>query len=775
MLKCLREKIHLSFNFMLKKKLFLFFCLLFILSFIISFKKDFLGKDNKHALLQNIYVQEVMHVYHSFRKIPDIFFVPISFFSDSSLDKYEIFIKDKDLVKLNSKLDKNPFDGLLKDGNKIWVDAVFKAGDYVDNIKIRYKGNLANHWNSYKKSYVVKFPKNHLFNGIRELSLIIPYDRKYFSTSLNNFRIRKMESLPLDEFYVRLSVNGSEEGIMLAMEHWSQEWIEKRKFSPSSTFFGVMEEGGANGSVYSLKNLYNWKSWNNKDADFSSLKTLILLLNDASVDEFKKIAPIILDLKSFYIADLVRVLSGGYHASDDGNNIVLLFDSAEGRFRAIPYNVGLSDVYEEKIDVSFAPKLQKRIWEIKEFKKDRDDLLFEYVKNNIKSDIAFLDDWFKKMIPEFYRDNAKLQNNFSFKKDLYKYKNVAIDYLKKPVTISEVNVATSTYRGLNGVEFPVEFSNLSDAVVSIEDFVKLHKQFYIKNNKIMLSAGKHFFKKNVIIPRNTKLIIKSGARIYMGDGVSFLSYSPVEILGTEQRKVYFSPIDKKSRWGSFSVINVDNDISIVLNTVFSGAGGGLSVNGVNFSGAVAFHNSDLFIVKSEIKNIYCEDALNVKNSFLFMKDNTIKDVKSDGLDVDFISSDSVIDNNLFENIGGDAIDISGSNLKISRNKVVKCIDKGISVGESSRVFVLKNIISKCGIGVASKDKSISILKDNSLFENDTALSIYKKKDVFGGAFLLSLNNHIYNNNINVFKDDLSQFVYIDNVLYLNNLNKPTSR
>ena len=66
---------------------------------------------------------------------------------------------------------------------------------------------------------------------------------------------------------------------------------------------------------------------------------------------------------------------------------------------------------------------------------------------------------------------------------------------------------------------------------------------------------------------------------------------------------------------------------------------------------------------------------------------------------------SKISNTAFDKSGGDAIDISGSNLKISKIKTKSTKDKAISIGENSIVELSDINIEDTGIAVAVKDGS----------------------------------------------------------------------
>ena len=65
------------------------------------------------------------------------------------------------------------------------------------------------------------------------------------------------------------------------------------------------------------------------------------------------------------------------------------------------------------------------------------------------------------------------------------------------------------------------------------------------------------------------------------------------------------------------------------------------------------------------------------HSNILVSDTEFKNAKSDSLDCDFC--EGKISNTAFDKSGGDAIDISGSNLKISKIKTKSTKDKGFQL------------------------------------------------------------------------------------------------
>ncbi|MDC1205242.1 right-handed parallel beta-helix repeat-containing protein [Candidatus Pacebacteria bacterium] len=712
--------------------------------------------QNRNEILQNPYVQRIIPIYHSMRKIPDIFFIPQTIFSESKLETYELSISENQLLKLNNALGDEPFGSSLKSENKVWVAASFRAPGYVDNVKVKYRGQLANHWNSYKKSYTIKFPKDNLFRGMRELSLIIPVDRRYFSTSLNNYRARKMDLLVPSEYYARLSVNGSQPGVMLTMEHWEQAWIEKQPISTLSGLYGI-DETPPIGSIYDMQNIEYWKSWNKEEDTFPELIALIALTQNTSDKTFEKLAPTLLDLEAFYAADTIRLLTGGYHASDDGNNVVLLFDAAEGRFKPIPFNAGLS--VEKRVMALNAPLLQKRIWDIPAFRTARDTYFTTYVTQNAVDDLAFVDAWIADYKSELYRDNAKLENNFMLSSNLKNFREVVYNHMS--LTPNLLYAKGDEYRNEDervSPAFPEAFNYVPQTGISAQEFAAQHPQFHLVDNDLELH-GFISLSEDVIIPRNTKLTVAPNTTIAMGPDVSIISYSPIVFNGTEASPVTVRAQNANKPWGSIAVVNTNEQSNITHSSFENGSEE--RINGIWFSGMLAFHNAPVSITNSTVTNVTGEDGINVKGAHVTLEHTAIANTLSDGIDLDYVHPDSVISENTFTNIGGDAIDISWTNAPITNNTVSTCVDKGISVGERSSTTLSSNTIAGCNMGIAIKDQSQAIVNNNAISDNRIGIAVYQKKEFFGGGTAVLSSNSLLDNIDEIFTDGKSMITILE--------------
>ena len=83
--------------------------------------------------------------------------------------------------------------------------------------------------------------------------------------------------------------------------------------------------------------------------------------------------------------------------------------------------------------------------------------------------------------------------------------------------------------------------------------------------------------------------------------------------------------------------------------------------------------------------------------------------------------------------GNDCIDLSGGDYYIAKLEVSKCLDKGVSVGEKSKLTLIDAKVDLSNIGFSIKDLSILLAKsiDSKVFK--TCLESFQKKQEFGGG------------------------------------------
>ena len=137
----------------------------------------------------------------------------------------------------------------------------------------------------------------------------------------------------------------------------------------------------------------------------------------------------------------------------------------------------------------------------------------------------------------------------------------------------------------------------------------------------------------------------------------------------------------------------------------------------------------------------------------------------DGLDIDF--SEGVISEGSFSNIGksmgGDAIDFSGSESKISNISIFNVDDKGLSIGEKSNIYANNISISKVSIGVAVKDGSLLDMENADISYSDNGILAYIKKNEYSPAKANLKNINFQSTKLN-FRAEASSKIFLDGIL-----------
>jgi len=292
-----------------------------------------------------------------------------------------------------------------------------------------------------------------------------------------------------------------------------------------------------------------------------------------------------------------------------------------------------------------------------------------------------------------------------------------------------------------------KFFRAMPAVLENYPFILEHPSI---EGALLIPAGEHVIRENVIIPPGLEIHIEPGAALYLGEKVSFVSKSRVIAAATESAPITITRLIQNKPWGAFVVLH-EKASGFFSNVNFIG-GSDLYLNGTYFSGMLSAHFSDV-VVQNCLFHSASEgggdDAINVKNAAATISDSSFSMNFGDAIDFDFVEHGSKISRSKFLNTGNDGIDISGSDMVIvENNEITASGDKGVSIGEDSRVLLNGNIIKKNKIGVVAKDSSTVEIVKSIVSENQIGIAVYNKKIIFGGGKVIGSLSTVENNRWN---------------------------
>lgn len=249
--------------------------------------------------------------------------------------------------------------------------------------------------------------------------------------------------------------------------------------------------------------------------------------------------------------------------------------------------------------------------------------------------------------------------------------------------------------------------------------------FQKNGDSILGKKGSWVLDKTIIFPANTHIELPAGMEIDFRNGASIVSRSAISLYGTNKNPVVLHSSDKT---GGGVFIAHANKKSLWRFAQISGLSAP-SYKEWKPTGAVTFYKSPVTIKHSLFDSNNSEDSLNTINTDINLYHNTFSTTTSDAFDADFCTG--TMQKNTFENIGNDAVDVSGSQIIIDGLKVNNAGDKGISVGERSHIKARNVSVHKAGIGLASKDASTLFVTSANLSDTSIGICAYQKKPEYG--------------------------------------------
>ncbi|MCJ8345225.1 CotH kinase family protein [bacterium] len=306
---------------------------------------------------------------------------------------------------------------------------------------------------------------------------------------------------------------------------------------------------------------------------------------------------------------------------------------------------------------------------------------------------------------------------------------------------------------------PLSYKNNQIETITLDPLKAIPKPFQLIDNHFYISKGTHIINKNYIIPAKYELILKEGAKILMAPNTSLLIQNTLKAYGTSRNPVQIQALEINKPFGNILVVNSPNTSK--LTHLYISGGSESYINGIFASGQLSFFHADVDLSYCKISNAHGDDGLNIKYSSFSINNSLFYNNSSDGFDGDFVVG--TISNSKFLQNKGDGIDTSGAYILIERSIIDGMVDKGISAGEKSTLFVVNTHIKNNLIGIASKDFSKVSAFNTQFSFNKKALSLYQKKQIFGPAFT-SIQNSIFTSNTILIDKDKQSISQLQNNL-----------
>ena len=347
---------------------------------------------------------------------------------------------------------------------------------------------------------------------------------------------------------------------------------------------------------------------------------------------------------------------------------------------------------------------------------------------------------FFNLLPDAVRVNRVLANNESiFEAGLYVpgyegdlYEPVTLKTDRKGIRDGQFTVETE-YKGnirtaVNGVTLMVNEMQNPLLAETPEDLPFLEKT---QNENWEIPQGEWRVDGPLTIHGDLK--IRSGTHLEFSEGSYLIIKGSLIAEATEENPIIF---DSANTWKGIYVLE-GGEMSRLLNVVFKNTSA-LKDGLIDLTGAVTFYNTEVDLKNVRFEGTQAEDALNLVKTSFTLKNVEVSNTVSDGIDFDF--SKGIVRESKFFDIGGDALDFSGSPVEIHQVVARRVKDKAVSVGEASSVIIRESDFSDVGVGIASKDGSHTEAEKVSISKYGLhAAMTYIKKDFYGTPSLKLVN------------------------------------
>ncbi len=295
-----------------------------------------------------LYIKEHLKIQlHKFRNDVALLFDS----NPSSLPVADLFIAPADLRRIEVITKQLGEKGVLRSSAKRWLPATFVKDNTSYSAKVRIRGDQAVHWLNKKKSWRIKFQKDHLFEGRRSLNLIISKD-KYLEIEQAAYLIaRQLGLLVPDSGFMLVKQNSRNMGLYFWIEQWDKNQLERRQL-PDGEIFGLddvfMDKMQPAGLPKGPETFYpaSYKTFIHKNDGITGFaaerwkRFLELLATKDSIlinDEIENY----LEVNKFAKWLSMVYLFGNSHAQSQ-DNLKWFFNTMTGKFEPILYDVALA-------------------------------------------------------------------------------------------------------------------------------------------------------------------------------------------------------------------------------------------------------------------------------------------------------------------------------------------------------------------------------------------------------------------------------------------------
>ncbi|MCL0053646.1 hypothetical protein M1N45_01435 [Dehalococcoidia bacterium] len=252
--------------------------------------------------------------------------------------------------------------------------------------------------------------------------------------------------------------------------------------------------------------------------------------------------------------------------------------------------------------------------------------------------------------------------------------------------------------------------------------------FDAKTSVSRVEPGNWLVNGNLVIPSGFALEASAGTVLRFQSDALLSTTGPLRFVGNVD-----APVELRAAGTSWAgVLVIGASATSIWDNVIVRDTSGPSAPGLGITGGATFYRSPVALRQVSFLGSTAEDALNVVFSSVAMDSVEFADTISDAFDGDSVTG--TISSSRFRRVGGDAIDLSASQITGDGILFRNIGDKAISAGEATTARFTNSTITDASIGVASKDSSQVELENVTITRaQNVGLAAYQKKPEYDSA------------------------------------------
>ncbi len=368
------------------------------------------------------------------------------------------------------------------------------------NAKLKIHGRSEEHYINPKKSYAIRFNKNNLFNNMREIALII-LDEADVTSLMSYMLLNKYMNFNIENGFVRLRINGVDQGIYFFEEKIRKEVLEKNNLAGSDIIQPFASWTNQTNETHSHKFTYDISSTNFKNysqIDNGQLLRYQKIINSQNYSEISHL----IDIDKFAAFEAIRMLHADKHVVD-GDNLKLIYNNATGLFSPFYRSesvIGSIEDYQNKNTLTYE-NLSKDvpIFNIlnknNEFRNLRNEYLYKII--NDKDDIfEFFNNSYEEFINYLSEDNSNLLSQRDYKYRIYSKINIFENNFDKLLKYINYSKVYNQLIKLNSKDYELKISPDSNVFLKLSEFKLYDTNSNEINKKLIINVYDNISKNN---------------------------------------------------------------------------------------------------------------------------------------------------------------------------------------------------------------------------------------------------------------------------------------